>query len=122
MELERQKTIMIASHMKEFAQFVHYSYTAKPHLMPNRDKHFRLKMLMEEFNFIGVANELLRLNQYVCEQRETKMLLDRFNYALRHIAEYISQNQEDLFLFSGRIYTLEHDIELFASLSGIEAQ
>ncbi|KKK38528.1 hypothetical protein WQ57_07950 [Mesobacillus campisalis] len=122
MELERLKAILTASHMKEFAEFVDYGYIAKPQLIPNREKHFRLKMLMEEFNFLGVANELLRLNQYVCEQRETKMLLDRFSHGLRHVAEYVSQNQEDLYLFSGRIYTLEHDIELFGTLSGKEAE
>jgi hypothetical protein len=122
MELERLKAMMIAIHMKEFAEFVNYIYTAKPQLIPNRDKHFRLKMLIEEFTFLGVANELLRLNQYVCEQRETKMLLDRFNHGLRHVADYVRQNQEDLYLFSGQIYTLEHDIELFGILTGEDAQ
>jgi hypothetical protein len=114
--MDRQKVIMVAKHMNEFAQFVYSSYVGNPQLILNRDKHFRLKLLIEEFNFTGIADELLRLNKHTGELRETKMLLERFQSALSHVADYVDQNHNDLFLFSGRTYTLKHDCELLKNL------
>jgi hypothetical protein len=114
--MQRQKVIMVAKHMNEFAEFVYSSYAGTPQLILNRDKHYRLKLLIEEFNFTGIAGELLRLNKHSGEHRETKILLERFQSALRHVADYVDQNHSDLFLFSGRTYTMKHDCELLKNL------
>lgn len=106
MEFERQKVYLLAKSIQGFVNFVNSSYTNQCHHISNPEKLYRLKLIVEEYNFIGIGNELERVNNHVWDGRATGMLLERFKTALEIIAEYIENNKNDLFIFTARVYTL----------------
>ncbi|MCM3584152.1 hypothetical protein M3182_00105 [Mesobacillus maritimus] len=111
MELERQKAILLANNIKEFVNLVNKSHVYDQFMDPN--KSYRLTLIVEEFRITTISDELLRINQHTYEERSSRILIDRFRTAFKQIAEYVGQNEDDLFLFTGRIDTLVHDLDLF---------
>ena len=108
MELERQKSILLATAIKEFVDLVISKENEPFSKNSNSDKLFRLKLIVEEYRLGTIAGELLRVNTHTWDEQATRILIDRFITAFKHIAEYVENNQNDLFMYSGRIYTLEH--------------
>jgi hypothetical protein len=113
MELEREKVNLLANCIMDFVTFINESYDAKYRNFSNPDKLFRLKLITEEFHFNTIASELLRLNSQCLEEQQTRVLIARFKKAFGDVVDYFEHNQSDLFLFSGRVYTLEHYCQLF---------
>jgi len=111
MELERQKAILLANNIKEFVDLVKRSHAYNRFIDPN--KSYRLTLIVEEFRLMTISDELLRINQHIYEERSSCILIERFRTAFKQIAEYVGQNEDDLFLFTGRIDTLVHDLDLF---------
>ncbi|MFS0635301.1 hypothetical protein AB1K84_05310 [Mesobacillus foraminis] len=107
MEFERQKVNLLAKSIQGFVKFVNRSYTERFLSISNPEKLYRLKLIIEEYNFSGIGSELERVNRHVWDGRATGMLLERFKSALGIVAEYIENNENDLFIFTARIYTLK---------------
>jgi len=113
MEIKQQKAILLATNIKEFVDLV---LNAKNHPfgpLSHPEKLLRLKLIVEEYRVETIAEELLRVNTYMWDEQASQLLIERFKYAFHHISEYIENNYNDLFFFSARIYTLEHDCRLF---------
>jgi hypothetical protein len=114
MELDQQKAIQLATNIKNF---VHLVLTGKNHpfgKLSNSEKWYRLSLIVEEFKIETIADELLRVNTHTWDEHASRVLIERFITAFKHISEYVENNYNDLFFVSARIYTLEHDCRLFA--------
>lgn len=108
MELERQKSILLATAIKEFIDLVNKDENSRNALISHSEKLLRLKLIVEEYRLGTIADELLRVNNHTWDEQASRILIDRFISTFKHIAEYVENNQTDLFMYSGRIYTLEH--------------
>lgn len=107
MNFEIQKANMLAENIKDFVKYVLKSYENKNSSCLNRDKVYQIKLFLEEFQFQIIAAELLRINQYSWDEKYTHILVDRFRVGLDIIDEYVKRNNNDLFIFSARVYTLK---------------
>jgi hypothetical protein len=108
MNFKMQKANMLAETMKSFIQLVNKSYDKKNPFILNPDKWYQIKLLVEEFQFQSLADELIRINMHTWDASYTHLLVDRFLKGLSIIEEYIERNYEDLFILSGRIHTLKN--------------
>jgi len=113
MELEQQKAQLLATNIKEFVDLVQDGNNQPFGQLANSEKLFRLKLIIEEFKIETIADELLRVNTYTWDKQASRILIDRFITAFRHISEYVENNYHELFFVSARIYTLKHDCRLF---------
>jgi hypothetical protein len=98
---------MLAENIKGFVKYVQKSYENKNSSILNIDKVYQIKLIMEEFQFQIIAAELLRVNQFSWDEKNTRLLVDRFRQGIDIIDEYVKRNYNDLFLFSPRIHTLK---------------
>jgi hypothetical protein len=103
-----QKAIMLAENINGFINFVHKSYEQKNSFRVNLDKLYQIKLLIEEFKFQIVADELLRINQFDWDEKYSLYLVDRFKQGINIIEEYVKNNYHDLFLVTARLYTLKN--------------
>lgn len=108
MNFEMQKANMLAEHMNDFMQYVQRSYQSKNGIYSNKDKIYQIKLWMEEFKFQIIADELLRINQFSWDEKYTYYLVGQFQKGINIIEEYVSNNYNDLFLFTARLYTLKN--------------
>jgi hypothetical protein len=100
---------MLAENINGFVIFVHTNYENRhKSYVENPDKLYQLKLLIEEYKFQLIAEELTRINQFVWNEKYTNLLVGRFKKGMLVIEEYIDNNYNDLFLFTGRIYTLKN--------------
>lgn len=107
MDFEMQKAIMLAENIHSFIKLVHKYHHDKNSFRVNPDKLYQIKLIIEDFKFQIIADELLRINQYDWNEKYTFYLVDQFNQGITIIAEYLKNNYDDLFLLSGRVYTLK---------------
>jgi hypothetical protein len=103
-----QKANMLAENINGFIKYVHKSYENKIGFRLNTDKVYQLKLLMEEFTFQIIADELVRINQFTWDETYTHLLVDKFRKGMDVIDEYVENNYDDLFIFSARLYTLKN--------------
>lgn len=108
MNFEMQKAKMLAEQINDFNQYVQKSYQTKNSLYSNKDKIYQIKLWMEEFKFQIIADELLRINQFSWDEKYTFYLVDQFRKGINIIDEYVSNNYDELFLFTARLYTLKN--------------
>jgi hypothetical protein len=104
MEFKMQKAIMLAENINSFIKFVHH----KRNFNINPDKLYQIKLIMEEFKFRILADELLRINQFDWDGKYTLLLVDRFISGMDIIEEFVKNNYNDLFILSARIHTLKN--------------
>ncbi|NRD79176.1 hypothetical protein HPT25_17600 [Bacillus sp. BRMEA1] len=104
---EMQKANMLAENINSFIRYVNKNYVDHNSLYTNRDKLYQIKLLIEEFRFQIIADELLRINQYSWDERNTHLLVDQFINGLQTIDEYVKHHYHDLFLLSARLETLK---------------
>ena len=108
MNFEMQMARMLAENMDSFIKFVHKQYENKNNsFILNPDKLYQLKLLVEEFKFQILADELLRINRFTWNEQYTYLLVNRFREGLSIIDEYVENNYSDLFIFTARLYTLK---------------
>ncbi len=112
----QEKAFLLAAALDGLADLAEFK--SKGQNTPLNDKEYRLKLLLEEFNFRKLSAELRRLNQHGDEERETFILASRAGLACGHLEEYINNNLKELYMFVGRLYTLKHACSLFESESG----
>ncbi|MDQ0199808.1 hypothetical protein [Neobacillus ginsengisoli] len=109
MNFEMQKANMLVENINGFIKFVHKSHeNSKNSFILNTDKVYQIKLLIEEFKFQIIADELMRINKFTWDEKYTYLLVDRFKKGLNIIDEYVENNYNDLFIFSARLYTLKN--------------
>ena len=103
-----QKAIMLAENINDFIKYVHNSHENKNSFRFNIDKLYQIKLIIDEFKFQILADEILRINQFSWDEKYTYLLVDRFIEGLSIIDEYVKNNYSDLFLLTARLYTLKN--------------
>lgn len=103
-----QKANMLAGQINEFIKFVLKNYENKNSYRSNTDKLYQVKLLIDEFQFQIIADELWRINQYSWEEKYTHLLVERFKKGFTVIDEYVKNNYNDLYILSARLYTLNN--------------
>ena len=99
---------LLAENIIDFIKYVHESYEHKNSLRVNRDKIYQIKLLIKEFRFQILADELIRINQFSWDEKYTHFLVDSFRKGINIIDEYVKNNYDDLFLFTARLHTLKN--------------
>ena len=99
---------MLADNINGIIQFVYKNYENKDSILFNRNKLYQIKLIMEDFKFQVLADELLRINKFDWDEKYTLYLVDRFKQGLDIIDEYVNRNSNDLFIISARLYTLKN--------------
>ncbi|USK68616.1 hypothetical protein [Peribacillus asahii] len=108
MNFEMQIAKMLAENIDGFVKFIHKHYQNKNNsLILNLDKLYQVKLLVEEFKFQILADELLRINQFIWNEEYTYLLVNRFRKGLSIIDEYVENNYDDLFILTARLHTLK---------------
>lgn len=120
MNFEMQKANLLAENMKGFAEFVQKCYDTKSGLILNHDKLYQVKLWVEEYKFIQIAQELARINQFDWDEKYTLLLVARFLKGLVIIDDHVEHNQADLFILTARIHILKNLSALFAVKSELQ--
>lgn len=113
-----QKANMLAENIDAFIKFVIKNHENKNSLRANPDKVLQIKLLMEEYRFQILADELLRINQYSWDKKYTLYLVEEFQKGLDVIDQYVRSYYNDLFIFSARIHTLKKLMDPFVNRTG----
>ncbi|WHY75430.1 hypothetical protein QNH20_14890 [Neobacillus sp. WH10] len=108
MNFEMQKANMLAEQINGFIQYIQKSYKTKNSLHTDKDKIYQIKLWMEDFKFQIIADELLRINQFSWDEKYTYYLVDQFRKGINIIDEYVTNNYNDLFIITARLYTLKN--------------
>ena len=106
MNFEKEKADMLAENIKGFIYYVQLSHQKNNIHLSNPDKLYRLKLLLHEFQFRIIADELLRINRFIFDEKYTSILVNHFRKGIQVIGEYIENNYNDLYIFTPRLYTL----------------
>ncbi|MEH7117522.1 hypothetical protein V7128_08895 [Neobacillus vireti] len=115
MKFEMQKATLLAENINDFIKYVQKNDTQKNSFRFNPDKLYQVKLLVEEFRFQMIAEELLRINKYSWDGKYTYYLVDCFKKGMDVINEYVKNNYEELYLLTARLYTLKDLAQLFSS-------
>ncbi|WP_088071463.1 hypothetical protein [Gottfriedia luciferensis] len=109
MNFEMQKANLLADSIKGFIELVYETYeNSKNASINNTDKIYQLKLLIEEYRFQVLAEELLRINRFAWDEKYTYLLVDRFKEGINTIGEYIDNHYNELYIFTARLYTLKN--------------
>ncbi|MBP2239855.1 hypothetical protein J2Z40_000408 [Cytobacillus eiseniae] len=106
MNYEREKANMLAENLKSFTDYVLKSHKAYNIYLSNQEKLYRLSLLTDEFEIQILADELLRINRFIYDEKTTAILVERIRKALTIIGDYIDNNFNDLFIFTPRLHIL----------------
>lgn len=96
---------MLAENINAFIKFIHKNHQ-KNSFQLNTDKLYQIKLLIEEFKFQIIADELLRINRFDWDERYTYLLVGQFKIGLDIIEEYVKNYDDELFLLTARLHTL----------------
>ncbi|WP_066399170.1 hypothetical protein [Neobacillus mesonae] len=108
MNFEMQKANLLAENIADFIKYVRKSHENKNSFHSNPQKVYQIKLIMEDFKFQIIADELRRINQFDWDEKYTHYLVNQFHEGFTIIEEYVINNYSDLFLFSGRLHTLNN--------------
>jgi hypothetical protein len=107
MKFEMQKAIMLSENIDGFIKFVQHNHKNKNSYRFNSDKLYQIKLLIDEYKFQLIADELWRINQYDWDGKYTHILVDLFKEGINVIDEFVNNHSSDLFLLKGRLFTLK---------------
>jgi hypothetical protein len=110
MNHEMQKALLLAANIKDFSQFVQKQQNSS---IFNSEKMYQVKLFIEEYKFKIIADELHRINQFDWDGKYTYYLVESFQKGIRTIDEYVQNNYGELFILTGRLYTLKNLINSF---------
>jgi hypothetical protein len=116
MKFEMQKAIFLAQNINAFINFIQ-NQKNKNNFRMDHNKLYQIKLIIEEYKFQILADELLRINQFDGDEKYTYYLVNQFNQGITIIDEYVKINHNELFIISARLYTLKN---LSSSFSKIE--
>ncbi|RIW32037.1 hypothetical protein D3H55_14275 [Bacillus salacetis] len=109
--IERAK--LLAVNLQGFLDLVKRTYEQNSFIVLNQDILYRLNLLVEEFRFQILADELFRLTKYEDEEKQTLKNVEKVNEKLVILEEFVQHNYDDLFIFSGRVHSMRSIINLF---------
>jgi len=113
LKFEMQKAIMLAKNINEFIIYVEKNHENKNSFRFNIDKLYQVKLLVEEYKFRMIAEELLRINQYSWDGKYTYYLVDGFQKGIDVIDDYVKNNYDELYLLTAKLYPIKDLIQLF---------
>ena len=108
MTFEMEKAKLLADNLHSFIKYVHKNFENHNSLRGNRDRIYQIKLIMEDFKFQIIADELRRINQFSWDEKYTHYLVDQFREGMNIIDEYVKNHYDDLFIFAARLYTLNN--------------
>lgn len=108
MNFQRQKAILLAENINGLIKFVQKSHENKNDFRIHSEKLYQIKLIMEDFKFQIIADELMRINQFDWDEKYTHHLVDQFNKGMSIIEKYVKNSYNDLFLITARLYTLKN--------------
>ncbi|MGG3466874.1 hypothetical protein ABES02_04950 [Neobacillus pocheonensis] len=117
MDFEMQKANLLAENIKDLIKFIYKSHQNQNSFRFNPDKLYQIKLIMEDFKFQIVADELVRINQFDWNKKYTHFLVDQFQEGLTIIDEFVKNNYNDLYLLTARLHTLNSLSRSFNRLS-----
>ncbi|PLR94853.1 hypothetical protein [Bacillus sp. T33-2] len=107
MSIQMQKANLLANNIRDFIGFA--NLPDNQHITcSNSDKLRQLRLLIAEFKFQSLAEELIRINTFTWDGKYTNFLVDRLKQGINVIDEYVERNYDDLFIFTGRLHTLKN--------------
>jgi hypothetical protein len=106
MNFEMQKALMLAEKIHDFINYVQKYHDTKNSSLFQKDKLYQIKLLINEYKFRLLADELHRINQYEWDEKYSFLLVDSFIKGFDVIEEYVNNYSDDLFLLKARLYTL----------------
>lgn len=115
MKFEMEKAIILAENIKSFIKFVQ-SQKSKNNFRIDKNKLYQITLLIEEYKFQIVAEELLRINQFDWDEKYTHYLVDQFKRGINIIDEYVKNNYSELFILTARLYTLKNLSTTFSKM------
>lgn len=107
--LERAKLLTL--NLQGFIDLVSRIHDHQSSMGVIQDVLYRLKLLVEEFRLQILADELKRLTKFVGEERQTLMNIEKVKEKMIIIDDFIQQNYDDLFIFSGRVHSIRSIID-----------
>jgi hypothetical protein len=110
---ERQKAMMLAEQIRGLIDFVQKTYENPNNLYLDKDKWFQIKLIIEDFKFSIIADELKRVNEYDWDGKYTYYLVDHFTKGFYIIDEYVNNHYDELFLLTARLHALRSQLVLF---------
>lgn len=116
LNFDRMKANLLAENIRGFWEYVHKSYRENNTNLSHPEKLYRLKNLVEEFKLNIIADELIRINRFLYEEKYTAELVNDFRSAIDIIGEYVDLNVDDLFIFTPRLYTLRSMCHSFTNI------
>ncbi|WP_144552252.1 hypothetical protein [Bacillus sp. X1(2014)] len=114
MKFEMQKANLLAENINGFITYVQKCHVNKNSNRFTLDKLYQIKLFIEEYKFQILADELIRINKFDWDEKYTYYLVDQFIKGLKIIDEYVKNHYNDLFLLTGRLYTLNNLSESFS--------
>ncbi|MBT2689385.1 hypothetical protein J7I93_14420 [Bacillus sp. ISL-47] len=112
MNFEMQKANLLAENIKDFIGFIHKNLENNIFFM-DRDKLYQIKLIVEDYKFHILADELIRINRFTWDEKYTHYLVNQFKKGLSIIDEYVERNDNSLFMMAGRLYTLKNLSSIF---------
>nr|WP_295971678.1 hypothetical protein [uncultured Bacillus sp.] len=106
MNFDVLKANMLAENIRGFIEYVDKSNRERNAYLSDPEKLYRLKSLVDEFKLYIIADELIRINRFIYDEKYSAELVNDFRRAIDIIGNYIDQNQDDLFIFTARLQTL----------------
>ncbi|TYS16591.1 hypothetical protein FZC78_11395 [Rossellomorea vietnamensis] len=97
---------LLALNLQGFLDLVNRTYRQHSFIVLNQDILYRLNLLVEEFRLQVLTDELIRLTKYEDEEKQTLVNIEKVHEKIIIIEEFIEHNYDDLFLFSGRVYSI----------------
>ena len=116
MNFDMIKAKMLAEHIRGFMDYVNKSYQENNTHLSHPEKLYRLKHVTDEFKINIIADELIRINRFVYDKKYTAELVNDFRKAITIIGDYIDTNEDDLFIFTPRLYTLRSLCDSFTNI------
>jgi hypothetical protein len=113
MNSNMRKANLLAENLQGLIDLVNKTYHHHTYFVPNQDVLYRLHALVGEFRFQILADELLRLNKYSWDEKQTVDIIEKLDKKIAIIDEFIRNNYNDLFLFSGRVHSIRSIMDSF---------
>jgi hypothetical protein len=109
MDIMMQKANLLADNILQFVKLVNKSYQQNK----KSNLHYQLMLMVEDFKFQSLANEIKRVNNVISEENYTLLLVERFKKGMPVIEELVGRNYDELYIFTAKIYTLKNLCTLF---------
>ncbi|MBB6444311.1 hypothetical protein [Bacillus benzoevorans] len=116
LDFDQMKANLLAENIRGFFEYVQKSYRENNTNLSHPDQLYRLKNLVEEFKLNIIADELLRINRFLFDEKYTTELVNDFRRAIAIIGEYIDINKDELFIFTPRLHTLRSMCDSFTNI------